>query len=92
LQILNGEKPTNNPPVRVDFTPGSMFRYSGGGAEVMQQLLMDVTGPRFPKLMKRLVLGPAGMTLSTYEQPPPKAGWSEAASGHDGEGAVLKGK
>src|ERR1700726_1576441 len=41
LQILNGEKPANNPPVRVDFIPGSMFRYSGGGAEVMQQLLMD---------------------------------------------------
>jgi len=92
LQILNGEKPANNPPVRVDFIPGSMFRYSGGGAEVMQQLLMDVTGQPFPELMKRLVLGPAGMTLSTYEQPLPKARWSEAASGHDGEGAVIKGK
>jgi CubicO group peptidase (beta-lactamase class C family) len=92
LQILNGEKPANNPPVRVDFTPGSMFRYSGGGAEVMQQLLMDVTGQPFPELMKRLVLGPAGMTLSTYEQPLPEARWSEAASGHDGEGAVIKGK
>ncbi len=92
LQILNGEKPANNPPVRVDFTPGSMSRYSGGGAEVMQQLLMDVTGQPFPELMKRLVLGPAGMTLSTYEQPLPEARWSEAASGHDGEGAVIKGK
>jgi CubicO group peptidase (beta-lactamase class C family) len=92
LQILNGEKPANNPPIRVDFTPGSMTRYSGGGAEVMQQLLMDVTGQPFPELMKRLVLGPAGMTLSTYEQPLPKARWSEAASGHDGEGAVIKGK
>jgi CubicO group peptidase (beta-lactamase class C family) len=92
LQILNGEKPANNPPIRVDFTPGSMSRYSGGGAEVMQQLLMDVTGQPFPELMKQLVLGPAGMTSSTYEQPLPKARWSEAASGHDGEGAVIKGK
>jgi len=92
LRILNGAKPANNPPVRVDFTPGSMFRYSGGGAEVMQQLLMDVTGQPFPELMKRLVLGPEGMTLSTYEQPLPEARWSEAASGHDGEGAVIKGK
>lgn len=92
LQILNGEKPANNPPVRVDFTPGSMSRYSGGGAEVMQQLLMDVTGQPFPELMKRLVLGPAGMTLSTYEQPLPEARSSEAASGHDGEGAVIRGK
>ena len=92
LQILNGEKPANNPPIRVDFTPGSKSRYSGGGAEVMQQLLIDVTGQQFPELMKRLVLTPAGMTLSTYEQPLPEARWAEAASGHDGEGAVIKGK
>jgi CubicO group peptidase (beta-lactamase class C family) len=92
LQVLNGEKPANNEPVRVDFVPGSMYRYSGGGMEVMQQLLMDVTGEPFPELMKRLVLNPAGMTLSTYEQPLPEARWTEAATGHDGEGAVIKGK
>src|SRR6266446_210324 len=92
LQILDGEKPANNPPIRVDFTPGSKSRYSGGGAEVMQQLLMDVTGQPFPELMKRLVLVPAAMTLSTYEEPLPEARWAEAASGHDGEGAVVKGK
>jgi CubicO group peptidase (beta-lactamase class C family) len=92
LQILNGEKPAKNPPIRVDFTPGSMFRYSGGGLEVMQQLLMDITGQPFPELMKRLVLDPAGMTLSTYQQPLPEARWAEAASGHDGDGIVLKGK
>jgi CubicO group peptidase (beta-lactamase class C family) len=92
LQILNGEKPANNVPVRVDFVPGSKSRYSGGGAEVMQQLLMDVIGQPFPELMKRLVLEPAGMTLSTYEQPLPEARWSEAADGHDGKGAVIKGR
>jgi CubicO group peptidase (beta-lactamase class C family) len=92
LQILNGEKPANNPAIRVEFTPGSQFRYSGGGAEVMQQLLMDVTGQPFPELMKRLVLSPTGMTLSTYQQPLPEVRWGEAARGHDGEGAMLRGK
>jgi CubicO group peptidase (beta-lactamase class C family) len=91
-QILDGSQPANNPPVRVDFTPGSKFRYSGGGAEVMQQLLMDVTGQSFPELMKRLVLAPVGMTLSSYEQPLPEARWAEAATGHDGEGDVINGK
>jgi len=90
LQILNGEKPANNPPIRVDFIPGSKSRYSGGGAEVMQQLLTDVTGEPFPELMRRLVLAPVGMTLSTYEQPLPRTRWAEAASGHDGDGAVTK--
>jgi len=92
LQILNGEKPANNPPIRVDFVPGSKFGYSGGGAEVMQQLLLDVTGQPFPELMKRLVLTPVGRTSSSYEQPLPQARWAEAASGHDGEGTVVKGK
>jgi CubicO group peptidase (beta-lactamase class C family) len=92
LQILNGEKPANNPPIRVDFTPGSKSRYSGGGAEVMQQLLIDLASQPFPELMKRLVLTPIGMTSSTYEQPLPQARWADAASGHDGEGALIKGR
>jgi CubicO group peptidase (beta-lactamase class C family) len=92
LQILNGVKPANNPPIRVDFIPGSKSRYSGGGAEVMQQLLTDVTGEPFAQLMSRLVLTPVGMMLSTYEQPLPKARLVEAASGHDGDGAVMKGR
>ena len=90
-QILNGEKPANNPAIRVDTVPGSVSRYSGGGLVVMQQLLMDVTGEPFPALMKGLVLAPTGMTLSTYEQPLPENRRHEAASGHDGDGLVIKG-
>ena len=63
-----------------------------GGAEVMHRVLMDVTGQQFPELMKRLVLAPVRMTLSTYEQPLPEARWAEASSGHDGEGVVIKGR
>jgi CubicO group peptidase (beta-lactamase class C family) len=92
LQILNGEKPANNVPIRVEAVPGSDSRYSGGGGEVEQQLLEDVTGEPFPLLMKRLVLEPNGMTLSTYEQPLSEARRKDAASGHDGEGAVVSGK
>lgn len=92
LQILNGEKPANNIPIRVEAVPGSTSRYSGGAAVVEQQLLMDVTGEPFSSLMKRLVLEPIGMTLSTYEQPLPEARRKEAASGHDGEGALVRGK
>jgi CubicO group peptidase (beta-lactamase class C family) len=91
-QILNGEKPANNPPIRVDAVPGSISRYSGGGFLVMQQLLMDVTGESFPALMKRLVLKPAGLKLSTFEQPLPEVRTKQAATGHDSEGLVMKGK
>ena len=92
LQILDGEKPANNLPIRVDFTPGSKYSYSGGGLEVVQQLLIDVTGRAFPELMKHLVLNPAGMTMSTFQEPLPEARWGDAASGHDNEGAVIRGK
>jgi CubicO group peptidase (beta-lactamase class C family) len=92
LQILNGAKPATNPPIRVDIVPGSMSRYSGGGFVVMQQLLIDLTGERFPLLMKRLVLDPIGMTRSTYDQPLPDARRKAAATGHDGKGIPVKGK
>lgn len=92
LQILNGQKPANNPPIRVDFTPGSRSRYSGGGMEVLQQLLIDVTGQSFPNLMQHLVLTPSGMKLSTFQQPLPRALWADAATGHDSDGNVIRGK
>src|SRR5438270_4928501 len=50
VQILNGEKPANNPPVLVDIVPGTNWRYSGGGVLIEQQLMIDVTGRSFPEL------------------------------------------
>jgi len=89
VQVLDGAKPANTEPVRVDTTPGAISRYSGGGTTIMQQLLVDVTGKPFPALMQELVLGPAGMTHSTYEQPLPTARASEAAHAHDAQGTVV---
>jgi CubicO group peptidase (beta-lactamase class C family) len=72
-EILDGKKPANTPAVRVDVVPGTLWRYSGGGYEVMQQLVVDVTGKSFPQVAREIVLGPLQMTRSTYEQPlPPK--------------------
>lgn len=90
-QILDGKPPANTPPIRVDTIPGSVSRYSGGGYLVVQQLLIDATGETFPTLMKRLVLDPVGMDLSTFEQPLPKHRWNETASGHDARGEAMKG-
>ena len=47
VQVLDGAKPANTRPVRVDTTPGAISRYSGGGTTIMQQLLVDVTGKPF---------------------------------------------
>ena len=71
LQVLDGQKPANTAPIRLESEPGSKWNYSGGGYTVMQQILLDVTKEAFPKLMQETVLGPVGMTHSTYEQPLP---------------------
>jgi CubicO group peptidase (beta-lactamase class C family) len=44
VQILNGEPPANNPPIRVDATPGMAWRYSGGGFLIAQQVLTGILG------------------------------------------------
>ena len=46
-QILDGEKPANSAPIRVELVPGSKFQYSGGGYVVLQQLISDVAGSPF---------------------------------------------
>jgi CubicO group peptidase (beta-lactamase class C family) len=78
-QILDGQQPAKNEPVRVEITPGKEFRYSGGGYVVIQQLLMDVTHKTFPELMHDLIFKPLGMTHSTFEVPISKSLWPEAA-------------
>ena len=91
VQILNGQKPANNEGVRVDWTPGKEFRYSGGGYVAVQLLLMDVTHKSFPELMQDLVLGPLGMTHSTFEEPLRKSLWPEAARPYGSNGAPVEG-
>lgn len=91
LQILNGEKPANSEPIRVDVVPGTLWRYSGGGYVVLQLLLTEVTGEPFPKIMHDLVLQPIGMTHSTFDQPLPKNLWAEAATPYRANGDPVKG-
>ncbi len=91
LQLLDGVKPANSAPIRVDIAPGTKWRYAGGGYEVMQQLLLDVTGKPFPVLMQETVLKKIGRKHSTYVQPLPKERWPEVAVGHRPDGTKVKG-
>jgi CubicO group peptidase (beta-lactamase class C family) len=79
-QVLNGVKPANTAPIRVDGVPGTTWRYSGGGFTVMQQLMVDVARRPFPDLMRELVLEPLAMGDSTYRQPLPPEFLAHAAT------------
>lgn len=92
VQILNGDKPANTMPVVVDVVPGTLFRYSGGGVTIEQQLVMDVTGVPFPRFMRETVLDKIGMDHSTYEQPLPPAKTQFAATGTNQNGVAVAGK
>jgi CubicO group peptidase (beta-lactamase class C family) len=82
-QLLDGAPPANTPAVRNDTFPGARWLYSGGGMTIAQLAATDITKEPFPSLMRRLMLQPAGMTRSTYENPLPQARRSEAAAGHE---------
>lgn len=91
-QILDGKEPTNTKAVRVVMTPGSTWKYSGGGTTIMQLAMVDTTGEAFPALMQRLVLDPIGMQNSAFEQPLSEAKQNLAAAGHNDEGKMVAGR
>ena len=90
-QILDGAKPANSPAIRVDVVPGTLYRYSGGGYVLAQQLLVDVTGIPTPKYLHDAVLAPLGMSHSTFEQPLPASRRNEVALPYRSNGAPVKG-
>jgi CubicO group peptidase (beta-lactamase class C family) len=92
VQVLNGEKPANTEPIRVDFVPGTKERYSGGGVTIEQLLMMDVTGKPFPALLRETVLDKIGMTDSGYEQPLPPTRAALTADGTYQDGKPVHGR
>ena len=90
-QILDGTKPANNAPIRIEKVPGTEWNYSGGGFTIMQQAVVDVSQKAFPELMSSTVLGPIGMTHSTYEQPLPPSLMANAAIPYTADGSLVPG-
>ena len=90
-QILDGVKPANTAPVRVDFVPGTRWRYSGGAVLIEQQVMIDVSGKPFPQIMRGTVFEKLDMNDSTYEQPLPASRLSSAARGTFANGKTVPG-
>lgn len=92
LQVLDGTPPANTAAIRVDTTPGAIWRYSGGGFTIMQQMMIDATGMPFPQFMRGAVLGPSGMTGSSFEQPQPPARAAITAAGYYADRTPVRGR
>lgn len=67
--ILNGEAPATNPPVKICYKPGSSYFYSGAGYMVLQQLIEDKTKQPFTQFMNNHVLKSLDMAHSVFQQP-----------------------
>jgi CubicO group peptidase (beta-lactamase class C family) len=91
-EVLDGAGPANTAAVRVDMEPGTKFRYSGGGTTIAQLAIMDIEKKPYPQIAQETVLGPLGMSHSTYSQPLPDDVRKKAASGHRPDGKPVEGK
>ncbi|WP_143256009.1 serine hydrolase domain-containing protein [Altererythrobacter xiamenensis] len=80
-QILEGAEPANTPAVTIDQVPGTARRYSGGGYQVVQLLLEDLTGKPFAQVVAEEVFAPAGLVRSNYDH---IQSGGNVASGHVG--------
>ena len=89
VQILNGEKPSNVGPVKFVRPPYQGYKYSGGGIVIMQVALTDMLGMPFDDIVQSTILGPLGMSNSTYQQPLPEAIQAHAAHAYDNDGKPM---
>ena len=88
-QVLNGSG--NTPKIFVDNTPGSIWRYSGGGYTVMQKMVEDISSLSFEVYMLKNILQPIGMENSTYKQPIQVEDHSNISAAYDGDGKIIEG-
>jgi CubicO group peptidase (beta-lactamase class C family) len=92
LQLLDGTRPANSAPVRVDIPVGTRWRYAGGGYAIVQLAIQDVTKQSFAAALSGFILEPAGMSRSTFVQPLPAELRAKAATGYRADGAPVAGR
>ena len=70
-------------PLRIYFTPGERFSYSGEGYVYLQKVVEQITGKPLNTYMAEAVFTPLGMTSSSYVW---RADYDDrAATGHDAD-------
>ena len=92
VQIINGDPPSNSPPVRSVFEPGIKFLYSGGGYTISEMMVEDITAKKYADYMKQAVLKPIGMTHTYFNGGLTKEAKTNLATAyrHDGKSIGCK--
>lgn len=83
-QVLDGEAPAKNGPVRIERQPGLLYRYSGGGTLLAQLLVEETRAAPFERVAQQYLFGPLHMRRSTFAELPENT--VNVAKAHDGNG------
>jgi CubicO group peptidase (beta-lactamase class C family) len=86
-QVLAGHPPANSPAVKVTAEPGTTTGYSGGGYQLLQQVLADTSRTPFDELATKELFAPLKLTATGFAPPPPTA--ADVAFAHDTAGKRL---
>jgi CubicO group peptidase (beta-lactamase class C family) len=62
----NWRQPRDSTTLKMYFTPGERFSYSGEGFVYLARAVEQITGEKLEVMMKRMVLEPLGMTNSSF--------------------------
>jgi CubicO group peptidase (beta-lactamase class C family) len=88
INIIKAQPPANNlKSLIVNYEPGTIFKYSGGGYLIIQQLIEDIAGKPFKDYVDKEIFNQLGLKLSTYNYFPDKNGFT-IARGHDENGKI----
>jgi len=90
--VLNGTSPAKNEPVTVNKKPEESLDILAGAYTIIQQMMIDIEGKKFPETMNELVLQPLEMNNSTFNQTLSSEQLTMAATGYLTDGSMVKGK
>ncbi|WP_316837010.1 serine hydrolase domain-containing protein [Pedobacter nutrimenti] len=89
-QSLLGQIPRYDKEIEFLFSPGSDWRYSGGGYVIIQMALEDTFNKPIAELARDYIFLPLGLENTTMIQPDEKGFLSNVALVHDKDGKVIK--
>lgn len=89
--VLDGKPPANSAPIRVFYTPGSRYYYSGGSFEVLEQVIEDMLEQPFNQFMNSKILPALNMKDSIFQYPLNEESAKKAIPGFWADGKELKG-
>jgi CubicO group peptidase (beta-lactamase class C family) len=89
-QSLLGQIPRYNKEIEFLFTPGTSWKYSGGGYVIIQMALEDTFNKSIGALAAEYIFFPLGLKNTTMIQPNENGFLTNIALVHDADGKVIK--